>query len=572
MSPKYHLNDGKFHLQDPSGCIEINGTWFVFPDGDGAFVFTSTDLVHWQRRKTNIHFSETGGIGVTEAGHAITFGSGVMTTDLQTDPWMSHWDVIKMDPAANPHNAHGMGTKNVFRNGDPSRPFKFDGSWYIILGAGKNVSGTGPLQTPTTPTPGCPLCDNPWMQGEARLYKASTPDLLDWTFVNVIFATNETAGRVLDTADNTWASQMRDCPTCPLHSVSNMFECPDFFPIGPDGKWMFVTSKILQGHPWVTGGQHHWDEYYIGEFNGTSFTPEQHGVLDYGYVAAGKTGGNAANDPMGRRVFFGWNMPWSRQGAYPNEGPWRRRRRSGVSSSGGGGDPPVVWPAMMPFGGLVLPRDLSLFPDGTLRMTPVPEMATLRLPSQHYHVRQQHKSVSCLGTINGTQLEVNFTVVAPPPSSFSSSSSSPSSRSSDAGGVWASVSVLTSPDGRERTLIGANSTHLIVNQLNSTLTPDLTPEQLSNVSFFWDNAFVSNRTVLHAPLPKGRRVHTIRAFLDGYNLEVFADDRVAITTNLFPTLNASVCVGAVVGSGGGMIGSLDVYGLSPAPITGVPVL
>lgn len=100
MSPKYHLNDGNFHLQDPSGCIEINGTWFVFPDGDGAFVFTSTDLVHWQRRKTNIHFSETGGIGVTEAGHAITFGSGVMTTDLQTDPWMSHWDVIKMDPAA----------------------------------------------------------------------------------------------------------------------------------------------------------------------------------------------------------------------------------------------------------------------------------------------------------------------------------------------------------------------------------------------------------------------------------------------------------------------------------------
>jgi len=85
--------------------------------------------------------------------------------------------------------------------------------------------------------------------------------------------------------DNTWASEMRDCPTCPLHSISNMFECPDFFPIGPDGQWMFVTSKIMQGSPWVTGGQHHWDEYYIGSFDGTSFTPDTTpgatGVLDY---------------------------------------------------------------------------------------------------------------------------------------------------------------------------------------------------------------------------------------------------------------------------------------------------
>ena len=70
-----------------------------------------------------------------------------------------------------------------------------------------------------------------------------------------------------------------------------------------------------------------------GSFDGRSFTPDTTtpgatGVLvvDYGYVAAGKTGGNVANDPMGRRVFFGWNMPWSRQGSRGAEGPWRRRQ------------------------------------------------------------------------------------------------------------------------------------------------------------------------------------------------------------------------------------------------------
>ena len=76
--------------------------------------------------------------------------------------------------------------------------------------------------------------------------------------------------------------------------------------------------------------------------------------------------------------------------------------------------------------------------------------------------------------------------------------------------------------------------------------------------------------MLHAPLPPGDS-HTIHAFLDGYNLEVFADERVAITTNLFPTLAASVCVGVEAGAGGGTIGSLDIYGLMASPITGAPV-
>lgn len=38
---------------------------------------------------------------------------------------------------------------------------------------------------------------------------------------------------------------------------------------------------------------HHWDEHSICTLNGTAFAPEQHGVLDRGYVAAGKMGGNS---------------------------------------------------------------------------------------------------------------------------------------------------------------------------------------------------------------------------------------------------------------------------------------
>ena len=86
MSPRYHLNDGGYRQSDPSGCIEINSTWFVFPDGSKSSLYTSTDLVHWVRRRTNTQFGETGGIAINEAGQAVTFGGGFKYADLKTDP------------------------------------------------------------------------------------------------------------------------------------------------------------------------------------------------------------------------------------------------------------------------------------------------------------------------------------------------------------------------------------------------------------------------------------------------------------------------------------------------------
>jgi hypothetical protein len=82
LSPRYHLNDGSHRMSDPSGCLEINGSWVVFPDGSsseggksGAY-FQSTDLVHWTRHASNIRFTETGGIALREDLKAVTFGSG----------------------------------------------------------------------------------------------------------------------------------------------------------------------------------------------------------------------------------------------------------------------------------------------------------------------------------------------------------------------------------------------------------------------------------------------------------------------------------------------------------------
>ena len=73
------------------------------------------------------------------------------------------------------------------------------------------------------------------------------------------------------------------------------------------------------------------------------------------------------------------------QGSHGAEGPWRRRQLVDDDDDDDGDDvggaaalPGPVWPSMEAFGSQVLPRDLSLFPDGSLRMVPVPELASLR--------------------------------------------------------------------------------------------------------------------------------------------------------------------------------------------------
>jgi hypothetical protein len=125
----------------------------------------------------------------------------------------------------------------------------------------------------------------------------------------------------------------------------------------------------------------------------------------------------------------------------------------------------ATWPTLQPWGSQVLPRDLSLFDDGTLRIAPIPELKSLRIVGQAYSATTVKKSVQCL-PFNGTQLEVNFTVTM---------------GQSDGPGAAASVIVMGSPTGSEQTVIGVNRTHLFVDQRKSSLTPDLTHEQEERV-------------------------------------------------------------------------------------------
>ncbi|BER93297.1 glycoside hydrolase family 32 protein [Atrimonas thermophila] len=109
-------------------------------------------------------------------------------------------------------------------------------------------------------------------------------------------------------------------------------ECPDFFPLGE--KWVLLSSRKLT-------------KWAVGNFKNLFFEPETFGIVDYGSFYAGKT----LLDNKNRRILFGW---------IHEERPVEEQLRSGWS------------------GVLSLPRRISLSPDGSLKIEPVPELTQLR--------------------------------------------------------------------------------------------------------------------------------------------------------------------------------------------------
>jgi sucrose-6-phosphate hydrolase SacC (GH32 family) len=531
LAPRYHLNNGAHFQNDPSGPIflEVNGTlqWFVFPDQNTpdaqglSRVFTSLDGVHWVRRDTSITWQYTGGVAVTPDGIARAIhNTGYVVCNTTADPWLADWSKAQHVPPCGPSCAkkgggapplsHTAARPDIFRIGDPARPFQFHGEHYLVMGVGTNGSRSDGSAG--------------GMRGETWLYKARNKELTSWSYVSVLFSTNVSAGH--------WWSQ----PT-------NMLECPDMFALGD--KWVLLVSQIMQGGTYKGGGNTHYNQWYVGDFDGAVFTPTSQGVLDWGLMAAAKTITDVANNASSRRVLLGWLNAFDRQGSAEGDAANSTSTASELGSS-------VLWPAYETYASQVLPRELSLCSDGTLCISPIAELSALRIASTAFHATNP-AATRCLSTVRGRQLELEAVLQAAEGASVSG------------------VTVLGSPDGEEFTVVGVNATHLVVDQRHSTLRPDCRScVSQSKTAPWWSKAaFVLNHTVRSAPLPtapqeKGTQ-HRLRAYLDGNTLEVFLNGRLAITTIAFPTRSDSTCVGIVGG-----VASLKAWRLKDAPTTGVP--
>lgn len=141
-------------------------------------------------------------------------------------------------------------------------------------------------------------------------------------------------------------------------AIANI-ECPNLFKL--DGRWVLLISP------------HKPCEYFIGDLDLArgKFIPDTQGVLDAGAAYAS----NISVDTAGRTILW----LWGRTATPPGKG----------------------WNSVM-----VMPRILSIGPDGFLRQQPAPEFASLRGPALNSSPLDLESTSSVLSTIHGDSLEI----------------------------------------------------------------------------------------------------------------------------------------------------------------------
>jgi len=295
----FHFAPAVGWLNDPNGLVHENGQWHLYfqyvPQREGGPKHwghaTSPDLIHWTEHPVAIYPDDLG---------EIYSGSAVNSSDEEIAAIYTNHQYGHEVQSIAVSRDHGMTFTPYEGNPvlDRDRPdfrdpkvFRFGIEWRMIVSA----------------------------LAHAEIYGST--NLRDWKLLTEFHSGTPAWG----------------------------WECPDLFPVtGPDGLtlWCLVGSFIVPG-------SHHETHYWLGEFDGTRFTPETgphplaFGPDDYAAVSW-------ADAPDNRRVLIGWMNRWAYAG---------------------------VTPLDRPVGPMTVPRELSLRQtDGGPRLVqrPVPELASLR--------------------------------------------------------------------------------------------------------------------------------------------------------------------------------------------------
>ena len=321
--PQYHLLPAANWMNDPNGPIFYKDRYHMFfqYNPNGAFWgtmhwahATSPDMIHWQHEPIALAPTPGGydrdgvfsgsalldgntpnliytGVLPAASPSEITLDDGqhqwreVQCLATSTDPDLRSWRKLPEPVIARPPqhlSVTGFRDPGVWREGR---------EWLLTLGSG--IRGKG---------------------GAILLYESH--DLRHWTYRHLLIeghASGKTAANPVDTGD--------------------MWECPDFFPLGNRHVLMISTmGKVF----WKTGRYHD-----------RRFTAEKEGVVDFGSYYAAKT----MLDERENRILWGW---------IPETRPEAEYRAAGWA------------------GAMALPRTLSLDRDGGLRISPAPAVEVLR--------------------------------------------------------------------------------------------------------------------------------------------------------------------------------------------------
>lgn len=334
--PYLHYTPEANWMNDPNGLVYHNGKYHMYyqynPEGTGWGNMSwghasSTDLIHWEEQPLAIPRGRDGNNNVIEE-----IFSGSVVVDTQNS---SGFGTLQNPPLVAVYTSNYTGAH-------PSLAGKQAQSLAYSLDVGHSWTkyGSNPVLNRNTSSfrdPKVFWYDNPagadyWVMAaveadERRVLLYKSTNLKDWNYLSDFG---------------------------PENAVGGQWECPDLFPLPIDGnpnniKWVLAVNINPGAVGGGSGGQ-----YFVGDFNGTTFTADNidpAGQLPPGDVLAGFNGGN----------FAGWNIqddpsnssgPWASapaSGALPGQQQVTGHIGAGLVNSFNGGDTPVGTMESAPF-------------------------------------------------------------------------------------------------------------------------------------------------------------------------------------------------------------------------------
>jgi beta-fructofuranosidase len=325
LRPQFHLLPAKNWMNDPNGPIFWNGKYHMFFQyNPNAAVWgdmhwnhaVSDDMIHWKHLPIALAptpgWADADGCftgsAVNDNGVATILYTGVKTVPKEQatlsdgnhnyretqclatsrDPQLLKWEKWKEPVIEPPNDPKLAGFRDPFLWQDEKSKL-----WYLGVASGQFKVG-----------------------GRVLLYRSK--DLRNWEYLHTL-------------ASGHWREKENSNPV----DSGEMWECPDFFPLGKKHVLLYSTA-----------GQVFWE---VGELDPKElvFHMEKRGVLDHGAYYAQKT----QLDAKGNRILWGW-IP-------------ERRPDSELIAAG--------WAGCM-----ALPRLLTIGPYGQLQMSMAPQAYSLR--------------------------------------------------------------------------------------------------------------------------------------------------------------------------------------------------
>ncbi len=286
LRPQYHLLPAHNWMNDPNGPIFFHGRYHMFFQynptapvwGNMHWAHaTSSDMIHWQHEPVVLAPTPDGpdsngvfsGSAVLDHGRPAVIYTGVappangapatlrdgkhvwretQCLAVAQDDNLRTWKKVSEPVIADPPTGMqvtGFRDPCLWREGD---------QWMLILGSGTSDQG-----------------------GAILLY--TSRDLRRWTYLHPLLQGSPSAKPSTNPVD-----------------TGDMWECPDFFPLG--NKHVLLISTM---------GKVRWK---VGTYADYRFTPEKEGVVDWGSYYAAKT----MLDRDGNRILWGW-IPETRSDA-----------------------------------------------------------------------------------------------------------------------------------------------------------------------------------------------------------------------------------------------------------------